>query len=134
MLSKTGSYFESLYGANFNILVSYLKEKKYISELDFPGEKLAGGSFWELMINKALAAIGPSLDPGAKPQDPLYTARYYEYSVNATKTSYRLRATMENTNYAGLASSKKGAFGAYATGCNNDATNGYYCLGTAIFP
>jgi|WetSurMetagenome_2_1015567.scaffolds.fasta_scaffold322869_1 general secretion pathway protein G len=121
------------YGANFNDLVNYLRSNNYISQANFSDEKLASlGSFWELLINEALAVTGgPSLDNNAKPQDPQYDATsskpYYEYSANGTRTKYRLRAKMESANFIGLMSSLKGdfVFGSNDGGCNGNN----YCVG-----
>jgi prepilin-type N-terminal cleavage/methylation domain-containing protein len=123
------------YGINFNDLVNYLRSNNYISQANFSDEKLASiGSFWEVLINKALATAGgppPQLVAGAKPQDPQYDATpgrpYYEYSVNATRTKYRLRAKMESANFIGLMSSLKGdfVFGSGDGGCNGNN----YCVG-----
>jgi prepilin-type N-terminal cleavage/methylation domain-containing protein len=126
------------YAYNFNVLITYLKTNKYISDAAFTHKKTMGDNLWELIFRKALAAsMSRSLNPSARPQDPLYVDRYYEYSASNCASGvckyHRLKATMENVNFRGLDSSKKGAFGTDASGCTNTTSVGYYCLGTDSF-
>jgi prepilin-type N-terminal cleavage/methylation domain-containing protein len=122
-----------IYGVNFNNMITYLRSQNYISEADykkFVSSEKEKKSWIDNFI--AMASVGPMLDPSSRPQDPNYTDKYYEYSVNGAKSGYRIRASFEGSGGAASVNALSGDFSVYGdSGCNMTVKK--YCIGSDSF-
>lgn len=121
------------YAFNFNNVADKLRSEKYLSQ-SFMNERHDRKSFsFKRLLHEALASAMPEypLASGAKNQDPKYPGKFYEYTVNSSKTNYRIRALMENPHNSKLFNGLQGVYGYDPNGCNS--SSGYFCLGSVSY-